>query len=79
MALGERAWHIDSVWQAAQDLPVEEVPVESIRELDEDCWFDGRPATVRAIVDHVKGINDADLALPVILAADGRCLAGCTG
>lgn len=76
VALGERAWHIETVWQAARDLPVEEVRIDSIREVDEDCWFNGRPATVRSVVDHARQIDRADLALPVILASDGQVLDG---
>jgi len=76
VALGERAWHIQTVWRAALDLPVEEVPIATIREVDEDCWYDGRPATVRSVVDHARRIVDADLSLPVILASDGQVLDG---
>ena len=76
MALGERAWHIETVWRAAASVRVETVPVEEIRELDEDCWFDGGEATVRAIVDHARRIGEADLNQPVILAADGQVLDG---
>jgi hypothetical protein len=76
VSLGERAWHIENVWRAARDLPVEEVQIGSIRELDEDCWFNGRPATVRAVVDHAARVNNADLELPVILASDGQVLDG---
>lgn len=76
VSLGERAWHIETVWRAARDLPVEEVPIHTIDEIDEDCWFDGRPATVRAVVDHARRIWDADLAVPVILASDGQVLDG---
>ena len=76
MALGDRAWHIETIWRAALDLPVQEVPIDAIREIDEDCWFDGRPATVRAVVDHARRIGDADLALPIILASDGQVLDG---
>jgi hypothetical protein len=76
VALGERAWFVETIWRAAIDVPVEEVPLAVIREVDEDCWFDGRPATVRAIVDHARQILDADPARPVILAADGQVLDG---
>lgn len=76
VAIGARAWHIETVWQAAQGLPVEDVPVDSIHEIDEDCWFHGGPVTVRAVVDHARRITEADLALPVILAADGQVLDG---
>ena len=76
VALGQRAWHIESVWRAARNLPVEQVQIGSIRELDEDCWFNGRPATVRAVVDHAARMHSADLELPVILASDGQVLDG---
>jgi len=76
VALGERAWHIETVWRAALDLPVEEVAIDVIREIDEDCWFGGRPATVRDVVSHARRIVDADLSLPVILASDGQVLDG---
>ncbi len=76
VALGERAWHIETVWRAALDLPVEEVPIDGIREVDEDCWFGGRAATVRDVVDHARRMLDADLSLPVILASDGQVLDG---
>ncbi len=76
VALGERAWHIETVWQAARGVPVEEVPIDTIQEIDEDCWFNGRPATVRAVVDHARRMDEADLALPIILASDGQVLDG---
>jgi hypothetical protein len=52
------------------------VPVEAIPEIDEDCWFNGQPATVRAVVDHARRIDQADLGLPIILASDGQVLDG---
>lgn len=76
VALGDRAWHIETVWQAAEGMPVEEVLVSAIREIDEDCWFHGEAATVRAVVQHVRQIQEADLSLPVILSSDGQVLDG---
>lgn len=76
VSLGERAWHIETIWSAAEGLPTEEVLVAHFREVDEDCWFRGGPATVRAVVDHARRIVDADLTRPVILAADGQVLDG---
>jgi hypothetical protein len=78
VALGERAWHIATVWDAAKNLPVEQVRVDTIGEIDEDCWFggDGRPATVRAVVEHARAMREANVALPIILASDGQVLDG---
>lgn len=76
VSLDERAWHIETVWQAAKDVPVDEIALSSIQEIDEDCWFKGCPASVRDVVDHVRRINDADLELPIILASNGQVLDG---
>jgi hypothetical protein len=56
--------NIISAWQRA------------IREIDEVCWFDGRPATVRAVVDHSRQIENADPQVPIILSSDGHVLDG---
>jgi hypothetical protein len=76
VSIGKRAWHIETVWEAARGLPVKAVSVDGVREIDEDCWFNGRCATVRAVVDHARRIDQADLDLPVILASDGQVLDG---
>jgi len=52
------------------------VPIAEIAELDEDCWFDGRNPTIRDVAEHARRIQEADLAHPVILAADGGLMDG---
>lgn len=78
VALGNRAWHIETIWQAASHCPVEDALIDAIEELDEDCWFegDGRVPTVRAVADHANRINKADLDRPIILSSDGHVLDG---
>ena len=78
VGLGDHAWRIETVWRAAGSCPIEETLIESIQELDEDCWFSGdnKPATVRAIADHARRINEADLGHPIILSSDGHVLDG---
>jgi hypothetical protein len=76
VSLGERAWHVETVWHAAQGTQVVEVPVAATREIDEDCWFRGGSATVRAVAQHARQIQEADLSLPIILSADGQVLDG---
>jgi hypothetical protein len=75
---GHRAWHIETVWKAARGLPVVQVPVDDIREIDEDCWFGGggNSPTVRAVVGHTRGILAANSDVPIILSADGQVLDG---
>ena len=58
-------------------LPVIRVPLNAIAEFDQDCWFGERHApTCRAIAEHARRIQDADLAYPIILSADGRLMDG---
>lgn len=74
---GGRAYYLtERLWSLVADLPAAEVPIDSIAEFDEDCWFDGGPATCRAVAEHTRRIQQADLRYPVILSADGRLMDG---
>jgi hypothetical protein len=74
---GERhVWNTERLWELAADLPVGQIAVEEIPEIDRDCWFDGRPPTIRAVARHCRRIMDADLTLPIILAPDGALMDG---
>ena len=74
---GGRAYFLtERLWALAADLPVESVPIDSIAEFDQDCWFGGGPATCREVARHAARIQRADLSHPVILSADGRLMDG---
>jgi len=74
---GGRAFYLtERLWKLAEDLPVEGVPIDTIREFDEDCWFGGTPVTCRMVARHADRIQRADLRYPVILSADGRLMDG---
>lgn len=76
---GRSIWYIDTLWTAAKNLPVEQVPITQIRELDEVCWFSdawNKKPTCRAVVEHCQRLMAADLAFPIILGPDGGVLDG---
>ena len=74
---GGRAFYLtERLWQLAEGLPVEAVPIDTIKEFDEDCWFGGRSVTCRMVARHADLIQKADLSYPVILSADGRLMDG---
>ena len=77
-AAGLLAWDVDRLIALTADLAPRAVPLASIRELDEPFWFDGggEAATCRAVADHARLINEADLRYPIILGADGRVMDG---
>jgi hypothetical protein len=73
---GLLAWDVDRLIQLSSHLPRKRVPLNEIRELDED-WFgeDERP-TWRAMVEHVRLMEEADLSFPIILSASGAVMDG---
>jgi hypothetical protein len=75
---GFDAWDGDHLIELAASLPVTEVPLTSIRELDTVHWFgaDGAPYTVRVLVRHMELVNRADISYPVILGSEGQVMDG---
>lgn len=70
-------WLTERLWDLAKELPVKEIEVSSIKELDQDCWFGDRHIpTVRKVADHCRRILEADLSYPIILNADGYLMDG---
>ena len=56
---GLDAWDVDRLIELARDLPVADVDLASIPEIDSAYWYDegmDRP-TVRSIVDHLRLIE----------------------
>lgn len=76
-AKGLDAWDVHNLIVASSDLPVREVALESISDVDTDFWFKFGPTpTVRRIIDHVRFIQEVDLSYPIILGSDGRVMDG---
>jgi hypothetical protein len=73
---GLLAWDVDRLIERSRHLPRKRIPIHSIRELDE-VWFgdDERP-TWRAMLEHVRLIEEADLSFPIILSATGAVMDG---
>jgi hypothetical protein len=74
---GLDAWDVDRLVELSKDLPVKDVDLASIDEIDSVYWFDEleRP-TVRNVVDHARLIEEVDLSHPIILGFDGRVMDG---
>lgn len=73
---GLLAWDVDRLVHLTRDLPVREVPLTAIRELDEPVFGEDEPPTWRALVAHAQLMEAAELAYPIILAADGAVMDG---
>ncbi len=72
-------WDVHRLVELARGLPVEDLPLTEIAELDEPFWFAagaGEEPTCRAIAGHAALIAETDLRYPILLSADGRVMDG---
>ncbi len=70
------AWDVDRLVDLTRDLPSRDVPLSSIREIDEPWFGHDEPPTLRTFVEHLRLLDDADLSYPIILSADGAVMDG---
>lgn len=75
---GLDAWDIDKLIRLSAGLPVREVPLDTLRDVDTDYSFNGsmEVATVRKVVEHMRLIQEVDPSYPIILGVDGRVMDG---
>ncbi len=75
----KRIWDIERIWQIASHLPIKDVQLEIISNLDEVSWFGEAPGetpTCRRVAEHARRIYAADFEHPVILSAEGWVMDG---
>jgi hypothetical protein len=73
---GLDAWDVRRLVVLSADLPIIELPLSEIAELDANYWSLDSQTTVRDVAEHVRLVNECDLAHPIILAASGRVMDG---
>lgn len=75
---GVLIWDVDELVALSAMLPVVEVELSEIRELDENYWYQGEDSipTCRSVCEHLRLINETDLDHPIILNADGSVMDG---
>ncbi|TQV76933.1 hypothetical protein FLL45_02985 [Aliikangiella marina] len=75
---GLLAWDVSRLIRLSQDFQVFQLPLNSIREIDESYWYDlgGQAPSCRNITEHSQLINQADLSFPIILCHQGRVMDG---
>ena len=75
---GLDAWDVPRLIGLSADLPVTNVPLEEIRDLDTAYWAlpGAEHPTVRELVVHLRLVLDVDPSYPVILGSDGRVMDG---
>lgn len=75
---GRLIWDVRRLVGLAEGLPVHEVLLAEIRELDEPYWYGQAHdvATVRSVADHARLMAETDFAYPILLCAEGRVMDG---
>ncbi len=74
---GLQAWDVRRLIELAKELPVIDVVVANICELDEAYWYgEGQVPTCRSIGEHARLIAEADFNYPILLSSDGRVMDG---
>ena len=71
-------WDAERLWHLSRDLPIKTVPLSSISNFDDVCWFHASRAkpTCREVAAHAKRIYEADLSRPIVLSASGIMMDG---
>jgi hypothetical protein len=73
---GLQAWDVDRLIALSRHLPLRQVIVEDLGELDRPWSGDGEIPTWRELLAHIRMIDETDLSFPIILAANGEVMDG---
>lgn len=69
-------WYTDQLWDQAEGLEPFDLELTSVKELDQNCWFDSREPTLREVAKHFDRMQSVDMAYPIILNEDGSLMDG---
>ncbi|WP_303748141.1 hypothetical protein [Stenotrophomonas pigmentata] len=75
---GLLAWDVHRLIALSRDLPVSNIALSAVAELDEAYWWDADspPPTCRQVIEHLQLVEAADLQYPIILCPQGRVMDG---
>ena len=72
------SWDVRKLAALVADLPVIEVPLADISEINEPYWFGegGDVPTCKRVMEHAAQAVGVDLSYPILLCAEGRIMDG---
>lgn len=75
---GIAIWNVNLLIKAIEGQPIREIPLAQLQEIDQPYWYahEGDTPTVRSITEHMRLVEAADLAYPIILCAQGKVMDG---
>lgn len=69
-------WDVLQLILQSSHLPVIQICLDEIKELDEPYWFPSRYPNTIELIQHFKLVEEADLRYPIILCPEGRIMDG---
>ncbi|WP_106744863.1 hypothetical protein [Yoonia maritima] len=71
-------WDVHKLVEASVVLPIQDFPLTDIAEVNENWWYQesGSVPTPKSIAQHIRLVQQADLAYPIILCAKGWLMDG---
>ena len=75
-AQGLLAWDVDRLITLSKSFARKRVRIADLGELDRPWSGDNEAQTWRGLIAHIRLIEEADLAFPIILAANGEVMDG---
>ena len=75
-AQGLLAWDVDRLITLSKSFIRKQVRLADLGELDRPWSGDDEAQTWRGLIAHIRLIEEADLAFPIILAANGEVMDG---
>lgn len=70
-------WDVHKLVKNAQDLPIKQILLVDIKELNEPYWFKHSDVvTANDFIHHARLVDEASLDFPIILCAEGRLMDG---
>ena len=69
-------WDVNRLILQSSNLPVIQIYLDEIKELDEPYWFPNHHPTTQELIDHFQLVQEADLSYPITLCSEGRIMDG---
>ncbi len=75
---GFDAWDVHRLIALSRELPVRDVPLTELDDLDANYWYQaaGDVPSCRSLVRHMRRVMEVDTDYPVILSREGRVMDG---
>ena len=69
-------WDVNRLLRQNTALPVISIALQHIAEVEQAYWFADTHPTIAEIIEHMRLVEAADLAYPILIDAEGKLMDG---